>query len=130
MQKKMSFTVSSTVITPAMIEARLKELSHQVDEAHSELQEAESHYNSIKAQYEIALAKTRLNLARRTSPSGKNYTVGEREDLAIIENEDLHLRMSTAETLVKSARANAQRIRTQVDIARSIGTSVRVSMEL
>jgi len=33
--------------------------------------------------------------------------------------------VNTAEATVKSARANATRIRTQVDIARSVGTSVR-----
>jgi hypothetical protein len=113
-----------------MVEIRLKELSKEIDEAHSELIEAESHYMNIKAQYEVALAKARLNLARRSAPSGKNYTVGEREDLAIVENEDLHLRLASAEALVKGARANAQRIRTQVDIARSVGTSVRTSMDV
>jgi hypothetical protein len=122
--------MNQTIITPQMVEIRLKELSKEIDEAHSELIEAESHYMSIKAQYEVALAKARLNLARRSAPSGKNYTVGEREDLAIVENEDLHLSLASAEALVKGARANAQRIRTQVDIARSVGTSVRTSMDV
>jgi hypothetical protein len=122
--------MSNVVLTPQMVENRLKELSREIDDSHSELVEAESHYLSVKAQYEIALAKSRLNMARRSSPTGKNYTVGEREDLAIIENEELHLRMASAEALVRGARANAQRIRTQVDIARSIGTSVRTSMDV
>jgi hypothetical protein len=38
--------------------------------------------------------------------------------------------LNSAEATVKAARANAQRIRTQVDIARSIGTSVRASLEM
>ena len=38
--------------------------------------------------------------------------------------------MATAEAIVRAARSNASRIRTQVDIARSVGTSVRTSMEL
>jgi multidrug resistance efflux pump len=122
--------MSNVVLTPQMVENRLKELSREIDESHSELVEAESHYLSVKAQYEIALAKSRLNMARRSSPTGKNYTVGEREDLAIVENEELHLRMASAEALVRGARANAQRIRTQVDIARSIGTSVRTSLDV
>ena len=122
--------MSNVVLTPQMVENRLKELSREIDDSHSELVEAESHYLSVKAQYEIALAKSRLNMARRSSPTGKNYTVGEREDLAIVENEELHLRMASAEALVRGARANAQRIRTQVDIARSIGTSVRTSLDV
>ena len=84
----------------------------------------------MKSQYEIALAKSRLRFASISSPTGKNYTIGEREDLALIENETLHLQMGNAEALVKSTRANAARIRTQVDIARSIGTSVRASLEI
>ena len=122
--------MSQTVITPQMVEIRLKELSKEIDEAHNDLIEAESQYLSVKAHYEIAIAKSRLSLSRRSAPSGKNYTVGEREDLAIIENEEMHLRMASAEALVRGARANAQRIRTQVDIARSVGTSVRTSMDM
>ena len=122
--------MTEQIITPQMVENHLRKLSKEIDEAHSELQEAESHYLSCKAQYEIALARTRLDLARRSSPSGKNYTVGEREDMAILENEEHHLRLASAEALVKGARANAQRIRTQVDIARSVGTSVRTSMDM
>jgi hypothetical protein len=122
--------MNNQVLTPQLVESRLRELSHEIDDSHSQLIEAESHYYSIKGQYEVALARTRLSFAKRTTPTGKNYTVGEREDLAILENEDLHLKLASAEALVRSARANAQRIRTQVDIARSVGTSVRTSMEI
>ena len=118
------------MVTPVSIENSLVTLSKEVDEAHSELIEVESHYYSMKSQYEIALAKSRLRFASISSPTGKNYTIGEREDLALVENETLHLQMGNAEALVKSTRANAARIRTQVDIARSIGTSVRASLEI
>jgi hypothetical protein len=37
--------------------------------------------------------------------------------------------MATVEAMVKASRANAARLKTQVDIARSIGTSVRTSMD-
>jgi len=40
------------------------------------------------------------------------------------------MNLSIAESSVKAARANANRIRTQVDIARSISVSVRASMEM
>jgi hypothetical protein len=42
----------------------------------------------------------------------------------------LHMQIAIAEASVKAARANATRIKTQVEIARSIGTSVRTSMDL
>lgn len=118
------------MVTPVSIENRLVTLSKEVDEAHNDLLEVESHYFSMKAHYEIALAKSRLHFASTSSPTGKNYTVQQIESLALVENETLHLKMSSAEALVKGTRANASRIRTQVDIARSIGTSVRASLDL
>lgn len=121
--------MSNTVVTPAQIEKRLYDLSKEIDESHSELVEVESHYNSFKAQYEIAMARTRMNYATKSAPTGKNYTIQERDDIALLENEELHLRVAMAEAQVKAARANATRIKTQVEIARSIGTSVRSSLE-
>jgi hypothetical protein len=120
----------SQVATPADIERRLVHLSKEIDEAHSELVEVESRYNSAKAQYEIALARSRMLYATKSSPTGKNYTVTERDDMALLENEDLHLQMATIEAHIKSARGNMARIKTQVDIARSVGSSVRASMEV
>ena len=121
--------MNNTVVTPAQIEKRLYDLSKEIDESHSELVEVESHYNSFKAQYEIAMARSRMIYATKSSPTGKNYTVTERDDMALLENEELHLRVAMAEAQVKAARANANRIKTQVEIARSIGTSVRSSLE-
>jgi hypothetical protein len=121
--------MNNAVVTPAQIEKRLYDLSKEIDESHSELVEVESHYNSYKAQYEIAIARSRMEFSMKSSPTGKNYTVGEREDMALLANEELHLRVAMAEAQVKAARANASRIKVQVEIARSIGTSVRSSIE-
>jgi hypothetical protein len=116
----------STIVTPAMIEARLKDLSKEVDNSHTELANAEKVYFETKAKYEIASAQARLSL----SGKAQKITVGDKADMALLATQELHLQMATAEALVRAARGNAQRVRTQVDIARSIGTSVRVSMEL
>lgn len=121
--------MSNTVVTPAQIEKRLYDLSKEIDESHSELVEVESHYSSFKAQYEVSMARSRMVHATKSSPTGKNYTVAERDDMALLENEDAHLRVAMAEAQVKAARANAMRIKVQVEIARSIGTSVRSAME-
>jgi hypothetical protein len=40
------------------------------------------------------------------------------------------MEIGIAEATVKASRANTSRIKTQVEIARSIGTSVRTSMDL
>lgn len=118
-----------SVITPVQVEAKLVALSKLIDEAHDELLIAESDYHKNKADYEIAMAKTRLELANKSKPSGGNYTVGERDDLALVTNRDMHRIVATDEAVVKANRANVARLRMQVDIARSIGTSVRTGMD-
>jgi hypothetical protein len=118
------------VVTPAQIEARLYALSKEIDDCHTELVEAEAAYNRIKSDYEITMARSRMTYASKTSATGKNYTVQERDDLALLDNEGLHMQIGFAEATVKAARANANRIKTQVEIARSIGTSVRTSLDL
>ena len=118
-----------SVVTPLQVEARLKDLSKLIDEAHDDLVKAESAYHQHRAEYEIAMASTRLSLASKSSPTGKNYTVGEREDMAILENKEAHRVVAGDEAIVKANRANVARLRVQVDIARSIGTSVRTGMD-
>ena len=118
------------IVTPAQIEARLYALSKEIDEAHEELSKAEADYNQAKSHYEISMAKSRMSYASKSSPTGKNYTVQERDDLALIDNEQLHMHIGITEAIVKAARANASRIKTQVEIARSIGTSVRTSLDI
>jgi ribosomal protein L9 len=122
--------MNNTVVTPAQVEARLYALSKELDTIQKELENQEDNYYMTKAHYEVALARTRMEYASKSNPNGKNYTVQEREDLALIHNEELHFRLAQAEAMVKAGRANASRIKTQVDITRSIGTSVRVSMEV
>jgi len=120
----------SQVVTPAQIEKRLYELSKEVDQAHDALVECESAFHGGTAQYEVAMAKSRMALAGKSSPGGRNYTVGEREDIAVIENEELHYQLAIKEAQVKAARANVNRLKTQVEIARSMSASVRSSMDL
>lgn len=119
-----------SVVTPMQVERRLKDLSKELDSCHDALVDAERTYFTTKAEYEIAVARSRLSLSAKSSPTGKNYTVGEREDLAILENTELHFAMASAEALVRASRANAARIKTQVDIARSISVSVRSGMDI
>jgi len=121
--------MSNAVVTPAQVEQQLYNLSKEIDESTSKLIEIENQYNSYKAHYEIAMAKARMIYSTKSSPTGKNYTVSEREDMALIDNEKLHIQVAMAEAQVKAARANASRIKTKVEIARSIGTSVRSAME-
>jgi hypothetical protein len=57
-------------------------------------------------------------------------TVAMREDQALFDNEALHLNIAGLEAQVKAIRANANRLKTQVDITRSISSSLKASMDL
>lgn len=113
-------------LTPQQVERRLLDLSKEIDESHNDLISAEQTYHVAKASYEISMARSRMN---KSHPDFK-LTVVQREDEALIDNAEAHMNLSIAEAAVKAARANVQRIRTQVDIARSISVSVRASMEI
>ncbi len=118
------------VVTPQQIESRLYQLSKEVDVAHQELVSCEMSFLTAVADYEIGLAKSRLELAGRSSPTGRNYTVGEREDIALVANAEKHIAIATEEAKVKASRANVNRLQTQVKIAQSMSASVRASMEM
>jgi hypothetical protein len=114
------------MITPVKIEQRLYELSKEIDISQNELINAENEYHVSKAALEINMAKSRI----KNSQIDMKMTAVQREDQALIENSEAHMKLAIAEATVKAARGNVTRIRTQVDIARSIGTSVRTSLEM
>lgn len=113
-------------LTPMQVEKRLVDLSIEIDEAHKDLVSAEQVYHSAKASLEISMARSRMAVSH---PDMKLTSV-QREDQALIDNAEQHMNLALSEAGVKAARANANRIRTQVDIARSISVSVRASMEI
>jgi hypothetical protein len=114
------------VITPEKVESRLYELSKEIDVAHDELVAAEKNYHTAKARFELAVAQARINIGL----GNMKLRVGDVADKALLQVEQEWHDIQLAEAIVKAARANAQRVRTQVDIARSIGTSVRASLEV
>lgn len=114
------------IVTPERIEQRLLALSSLLDSAQEHLENAEKEYHQNKSLYEIGMAEARIKLGGH-SPK---LTVQEKEDNALVENKDRLWSLNMSEALVKGARSNIVRLRTQVDIARSIGTSVRAAMEL
>lgn len=113
-------------ITPERVENRLYELSKEIDDAHDGLVLAEKNYHTAKARFEINIARARLHIGT----NNMKLRVGDVADKALVECAGEWEELQTAEALVKAARANATRVRTQVDIARSIGTSVRASLEV
>lgn len=114
------------MLMPAQVEKRLRELEQALDEAHADLVAAEDEFQQSKADHEIGMARARLELARQPGKS----TVQERDDQALLLNESNYRRLLTSEAWVKGSRANVSRLRTQVDITRSLGTGLRAAMDL
>ena len=118
------------IVTPQQIEARLYALSKEIDGPNEELNKCESEYHLKKSEYEVSMARSRMSYASKSSPTGKNYTIQERDDLALLDNENLHFDVNIIEARVKAARNNVSRLRVQVDLTRSMSASVRTSMDL
>lgn len=114
------------IVTPVKIENKLFELGRDIDAAHEQLSKAEMDYHKAKFAFELAIAEARIVTGR----SFVKMRVQDIADTALLQCHKEYQTLQIAEAMVKAARANAQRIRTQVDIVRSIGTSVRASMEV
>jgi hypothetical protein len=120
----------SDVITPAQIERRMIQLGKELDEAHQELVAAEQRYFDAKGMYEIAVGKARLDVGKRYAERGVKATIQDREDEAMMIVQDHLVALYNSEALVKAARANVTRLRTQIDIARSVSANVRQTLEV
>jgi hypothetical protein len=112
--------------TPINIEVRLLKLDKALDDAFSELDEAEYEFHEVKTRFEIGMAGARIALGSQEV----KMTVQEKEDRALVANSEQALALAITEARVKAARANANKLRTQVDIVRSMGASMRASMDL
>ena len=110
------------------VERRLLQLSKELDESTDDLGRAEMSFMTAKSAWEINSARARMQIKARVLERGGKATVGEIEDEALLRCQDELMALNTSEGMVKAARGNNSRIRTQIDIARSIGTSVRTSM--
>lgn len=120
----------SAIVTPAQVEQRLLTLSREYDASHKELEEAELKYANAKSLWEINSARVRLSIRAKAIDAGRKLTVQEIDDEAMVRCQDELMALNTCEAIVKAARANATRVRTQIDIARSVGTSVRAALDL
>lgn len=119
-----------SVYTPADVEAKLVSLSQEYDEAHKFLETVESEYANAKSLWEINSARMRLRIRARGYDSGRKPTVQEIEDEATVACASELTELNVSEAKARAARANATRIRTQIDLARSVGTAVRAALEL
>jgi hypothetical protein len=120
--------VTEPLLTPYEVERRLLHLSQELDAATQDLVEAEAAFTTSKRVLEMALARARVDIARENSDA--RLTVQEKGDIALIKCEEQVLQADADEIWVRGTKAQVANLRTQVDIIRSIGTSVRSSMDI
>ena len=118
------------LLTPVDIEQRLNGLSEELDEAYEEMAFQEMEYQKAKHKYEMTAARARMQLGHQYKDSGLRLTVQDKEDMALEKCQGEALALAIAEAQVKASRANLARIRTQIDVARSMGASIRSATEL
>lgn len=116
--------------TPQQVEQRLIDLGRELDSAQASLSEAEYGYWRTKTEAEIGLAQARLSIGREAADGGWRVTVQEREDQATVRCAHLIQAVNTAEATVRAMRGNVARVKVHIDIARSVGTSVRAALDL
>ncbi len=117
-------------ILPMHVDRRLIQLSKELDSATTWLMDAEEGYMSAKTAHDLAAATNRMRIKQRMIESGEKPTVQEVEDRALIATREELTELNACEGIVKAARANSARLRVQIDIARSVGASVRAAMDV
>ena len=117
-------------ILPAHVDRRLITLSKELDQATMWLCDAEEGYMAAKTAHDLAAATNRMRIKQRMIENGEKPTVQEVEDRALIASREELTALNAAEGVVKAARANSARLRVQIDIARSVGASVRAAMDI
>lgn len=120
--------MTEPLFTPYEVERKLLALADALEAATSDLTEAEAAWVISKRNLELALARARVSLAKDHSES--RLTVQEKADLALLNcQEELH-QADADEIWVRGSKAQVANLKTQVDIIRSVGTSVRSSMDI
>lgn len=119
--------MSSVVVTPMDIERNMRLLYDEIDAMPEQIKAAEQAYAEAKVAYEIAEARAWMSAV---SPHGGKPTVGERERIATLATEEQLRQLLLAEAMKKAAQANAIKVRVQADLIRSMGASVRSSLDI
>lgn len=113
-------------VTPEQVEKRLMELSKEVDEAHEKLRDADANLVEKEYQFKKKMAESRVRL----SHSDNKMRVQEIDDRALMMNDTEYFEYLTAQHIVRAAKSNSDRVDTQVQIAQSVGASVRASLTI
>jgi hypothetical protein len=115
-------------LTPVQVEQELMKLLKSNQSTYVDLRDAEKQFEQANATHQIAFARALLETYKYDDQ--KAWSVARREAAATVATEGERIALAAATALVKAARAKAAAVRTQADIIRSIGTSVRTSMTM
>lgn len=118
------------LILPGDVDRRLIALSKELDSACGALMHAEKEYMRAKTSYELSSAEARMKAKQTAIERGAKITVQDCDDQSLLACRDELTRLNAAEGTVKASRANNARLRVQIDIARSVGASVRAAMDM
>lgn len=115
----------SEITTPQQVERQLVNLMSQLEMATAELAEARTTVEQADREYKNALARARLSLAGAVP----KLTVQERADKALLMCDEQFIALGAAQVALSVCRDEIYRIKQQLDATRSLGTSVRASMD-
>lgn len=116
----------SVPVNPAQVEQQMLQLLKDNRAAYDELRMCEAEFEKRSSDWEIHKARAYL----ATFASEEKWTEARRSAYAVSKCEDARLLLGAATARVKAARAKVAAIKVEVDLVRSVGTSVRSSLEM
>lgn len=119
----------SLIITDEVINRRLVFIAQCVDDAYDFLEQADKDWAEKNKTHELAMAETRIELGTQKNSNDKPYTIPEKDDLSLIRNKDTYQELVIAAQVVRSAKANIDRLASQQSnvqtIAKNFNTAIK-----
>lgn len=113
------------------IEADNRAISVELGRVQVYLGEKQKEYAEKEHTLKVAMAKSRVALSSVKNPdTGKNYTEQQKEDEALIDNEQLSFAVAVLGAVIEVGKGKLSVLRTQAELVRSEQASARVGYEL
>ena len=117
-------------LTPPEVETFNRYLVRQLGEAQLELRKYQLELGQTESDLEIEMARSRLYYGTVSKDvSGKNYTEQDKKDQALVDNAILAGEFAKLKTLVEIVKGRINVLKTQSELVRSMGVSVRTFIE-
>lgn len=116
-------------LTAPEVEEYARWLIRQFNSTQKELEEIQTQFAQTESDLNLAMAKSRLQYGMQSRPDGKNYTETQKEDQALVDNEQLAGIYALDRAKVEILKGRVGFLKAQSDLVRSVMVSVRTSME-